>query len=411
MPCIRRCLLPSAARNRGFSLVELMVAITIGLIITIAVAQVFLQSQATYRVDEGLARAQENGRFAVEFVSRELRHAGYYGCRAARGKRDIKTEDGQFHGWDLYSAARFDITPMLAIPLNGIEAPGTAPGNTILAGATVPTAPAAASIATAAWGGPIAIPNGGILPGTDAITLLRINPVGIQLAPPFLDIPDFTSVFVDHSSAALSGLTAGDTLFMTDCKVGALFRVSQITTAGATDTLLHDASMNRCPNWLPPTRASGNAATANCTGFVMDPARAELSRLEFITYYIGVNSNNVPGLFMWRTGPDWVGPAQELVEGVENMQILYGEDTALNADGSRSPRSADRYVPASLVANWANVVSARIAFLVRSQNASLTGTEIGWDPTTFNLLGTTVGPINDTQRRRVFTTTVQLRNR
>ena len=70
----------SSMRMRGFSLVEVMVAITIGLIVLAAVAQIFATSRGTYRLEENLARVQESGRFAVEFLTRDLRMAGYAGC-------------------------------------------------------------------------------------------------------------------------------------------------------------------------------------------------------------------------------------------------------------------------------------------------------------------------------------------
>jgi prepilin-type N-terminal cleavage/methylation domain-containing protein len=64
----------------GFTLVELMVAVTIGLIILAAVSQIFVTSRLSYKLEENLARVQENGRFAMEFLSRDLRMAGYAGC-------------------------------------------------------------------------------------------------------------------------------------------------------------------------------------------------------------------------------------------------------------------------------------------------------------------------------------------
>src|SRR5436190_22011265 len=65
---------------RGLSLVELMVAITIGLIIMAAVSAVFVNSRANYTTQESLARLQENARIAINTVARDLRMAGYYGC-------------------------------------------------------------------------------------------------------------------------------------------------------------------------------------------------------------------------------------------------------------------------------------------------------------------------------------------
>ncbi|MFQ5936255.1 MAG: PilW family protein, partial [Acidiferrobacterales bacterium] len=76
----------------GFTLVELMVAVTIGLIILAALSQLFVSSRATYQVEEGLSRVQESGRIAMEFLTRDLRMAGYAGCLNVN-----KTMDTQFN--------------------------------------------------------------------------------------------------------------------------------------------------------------------------------------------------------------------------------------------------------------------------------------------------------------------------
>lgn len=61
----------------GLSLVELMVALVLGLVLMTGIIQVFLSSRQTYTTNEAMARMQENGRFALEFISRSARLAGY----------------------------------------------------------------------------------------------------------------------------------------------------------------------------------------------------------------------------------------------------------------------------------------------------------------------------------------------
>lgn len=74
------------ARSRGFSLVELMVALVITLILTAGIAQIFLGSKKSFNIQETLGRMQENGRYAIESISADLRRAGYWG-----GNADIST--------------------------------------------------------------------------------------------------------------------------------------------------------------------------------------------------------------------------------------------------------------------------------------------------------------------------------
>ncbi|MDO6452961.1 PilW family protein [Neptunomonas phycophila] len=67
----------------GFSLIELMVALVLGLVLMGAVVNSFLSSSQTYRVQEALSRSQESARFALEIIGQELRMAGFDNPRGA----------------------------------------------------------------------------------------------------------------------------------------------------------------------------------------------------------------------------------------------------------------------------------------------------------------------------------------
>jgi len=71
---------------RGFSMVELMVALVITLILLAGIGQIFLSSKKSYSIQDSLGRMQENGRYAMETVVADLRRAGYWG-----GNADINT--------------------------------------------------------------------------------------------------------------------------------------------------------------------------------------------------------------------------------------------------------------------------------------------------------------------------------
>jgi type IV pilus assembly protein PilW len=64
-------------KESGLTLVELMVAMTIGLFLVLVIATLFVGAKQTYRVQDNLARVQENGRFAMEMLGRNIRDAGY----------------------------------------------------------------------------------------------------------------------------------------------------------------------------------------------------------------------------------------------------------------------------------------------------------------------------------------------
>jgi type IV pilus assembly protein PilW len=101
-----------------------------------------------------------------------------------------------------------------------------------------------------------------------------------------------------------------------------------------------------------------------------------------------------------------LGPAQELVDGVEDMQILYG----LDGDGDRA---ADQYVTASAIAaaDWNQVVSIQINWLIQTTEDRLADQAtpyVLYDGSTASL--TPVTP-SDSRLRRVFSSTVAVRNR
>lgn len=108
-------------------------------------------------------------------------------------------------------------------------------------------------------------------------------------------------------------------------------------------------------------------------------------------YVIENSGSGQPALFVRVNG----GARQEIVEGVENMQILYGEDT--NGD-----RQADHYVEAS-PAVMDQVVSVRVSLLVRSFENNVTGEP---QPIDYN-----PAPPADRRLRQIFTETLTLRNR
>lgn len=69
-------------RQRGLSLIELMIAMVLGLLVVGGAIGVFLSNQQTYRATESLARVQENARVAFELMAREVREAAGNPCAA-----------------------------------------------------------------------------------------------------------------------------------------------------------------------------------------------------------------------------------------------------------------------------------------------------------------------------------------
>ena len=67
-------------RVAGFSLVELMISLALGSVVTMGVVQLFVANAETHRLLQGQSRLQESARFALDFIGRDVRKAGYRGC-------------------------------------------------------------------------------------------------------------------------------------------------------------------------------------------------------------------------------------------------------------------------------------------------------------------------------------------
>ena len=333
-------------RQSGLSLIELMVALTIGILLLLGTTSLFISNKRIYREQEEIGRMQENARYALEQLVRDIRMSVYSGCAD-----DISTVTNHLNGGS-------DDDALLSFA-NGIEGSENK-ANWAPSGST----------------GDVA----GMVAGSDAITVRYLDPTGTFLAE------EMAATTSNPVTTGSSGAAANDIVAVSDCSGADIFEVSQVSVVDGDDNLLHAAG------------ASGGASPGNVDQpltkrFGTD---AELMRVVTRRYFIGTGSNG-PALFM---AENYSG-SNELIEGVENMQILYGEDTTADS-------VADSFVTAAAVTNWDNVVSVQIALLMRTVEENF---DNDLDTRTYNLLGTNVDPTDDHRRRRIFTATVQIRNR
>lgn len=154
----------------------------------------------------------------------------------------------------------------------------------------------------------------------------------------------------------------------------------------------------RASDRITISKESVTGATTDCLG--QDVLPADVGNIITNTYFVGdVDADGQFDLYCLGSG----NPApQVLVEAVDNMQILYGEDR--NDDDS-----ADLYVNANNVIDWQRIMSVRIALLMSTVNPLRTGE---METETYQLLNTrTMGPfaIGENKIRRVFNRTVLVR--
>jgi len=338
---------------RGMTLVELMVSITIGLIILAAVSTLFVNSKRTYTAQDRQARLQENARFAMQFIIKDIRLVGYYGCLS-----DINTDT--VHSTLNGTGFQFDTQT----PIEGLEN---------AAGSWYPS-------------GNTSLPTG-INAGTDAITL-RMADVSsaVSLSNP---MPQPSAIL---QVTSITGVNPNDIIMISDCSSADLTQVT--ATNGSALTIQHNAGAGTNPGNM-------NGKAGDLSKSYAPPT----SIMKFITrrYYISNNPNGIPSLYR----DDNLGTPLELVEGIESLQILYGKDT----NGDKIP---DVYLKAGAsglqtATDWLSVKSVRIGIIARTVNTK--DTDI--DSAAYDVDGdgsTDFTAPGDHNKRRVFQTTVVLRN-
>jgi len=288
-------------KQQGLSLIELMIAIVISSLLMAGTIQIFVNNKQTYRVQEALSRLQENGRFAMQFLTRDIRMADFWGCAGSASKvtNRVQSADG---------------------------------------GITVP---------------PIDMGTGGVngtdntgLNGSDSITLQGAYGSGLSIASHNVNAASFSLNTVNH------GLVDGDLVLATDCNKADQFMITN-ANSGSTVTIVGNTGVahNNLEN-------SGKPALQYPEGDIL--------KVFNYGYTIKAGASGEPALFRSINSTD-----QELVEGIENMQIKYGEDT--DSDGT-----ANIYRDSGAVANMENVVSIRITLTARTleDNVSLSGGRI-----------------------------------
>ncbi len=354
-------------RSAGFSLVELLLALALGLVVVAGIVQLFVGNSQTSAIVNGQARLQENARFAFEFISRAARQAGYLGC-AHVPTNIVKNLNGPWNSVPEYNLTRI---------VDGYEANGD--------GTWTP------SIDTVPGGlvGNVNLPAGAIdtdviASGTDVVVFRNVQQPGQKLVQTLqpLGNPVITAPGGDP------GFGVGDVVLVANCEQAAMFRVTGIAVAGNEATVLRatggsffeNAAFVNSPNGTIP-------ATLSFLGRSYGP-EATIGAVESTYFFIAPsvrqdNRGNTPLALWQKVGA--AGPV-ELIQGIEDLQVLYGIDTTLN-DGVANP---NRYVPFdSVPLDVGQIVAVRATITVNSVDSV---TEDG------------------NRLRRTFSKTIQIRN-
>lgn len=344
-----RALQTPLRRNRGLSLIELMVALLISSIVVLGLVTLINAIGLANRTQDGLARLQENGRFALQRIASDVRLAGAQHC----SKDNVVTPIFAAGASSYVDPPRFSLTYFNAAATTG-NGPGMGPspgvpdptypnctgsncyamsprfmfmGHECDATNCVPALNAAnrginrlgtaiPALGTAA---------GQRARGADVITLRHFSTIGALVVDLRDFLPGAPNVEFDLQDDAavlaregFDTMAAGDPIWMSDCSNAMFLR----GTLNGTRTIRMTGNFDN--SGIMPVQVSTEFAGA---GTDADARAFHLpTSLRTVSYYLQLkNDPKAPGrLISALIRKVDAQPAQELVEGVERFDLLYG---------------------------------------------------------------------------------------
>jgi len=347
----------SKPSQKGVTLVELMISMVITMIIMAGVVQVMVDNRQKFKLNDELSYIQENARFALDELGRDLRMAGFSGCGATTHVANVV----QGAGTDFYDG--FGLGGW-----DGAEA-----------SADFPTEfrDDLWSVNTAA--------------SPDAVVIKRVNS------------DDSFPVTEEGNNASAAVLKLGGdhdvqpgTIMVVvgpDCTQAVIFQNTQTNNSNNAEQLQFNTGNSVSPGNCIKAYAIGTMTCGTLPSPVPTkkiPKGSMVMSFSSQAYYIGASSidASIPSLYRERVieaSNAATTTAEELLIGVENMQLVYGVDTDATADGV-----ANRYLDADEIdgagnREWERVVSVRIDLLLRSLDPIWNeDTDFTFDATTYS---------------------------
>lgn len=351
-----------STRQVGASLIELMIAMFIGLILVATIGNAYVGAKQGFHTLNALSRIQEGARYAFEFMGNETRMAGYTGGPANGGTNVVNDPPS---GWNPGLKHLFgDEGDTTRAPLIGLD--DTAPANVCTTANTSPC-----------------------YRQGDVLTVVHADNEN-EYALTDHTVPDFT-LSCWPGAVGCSTVTPpapGDIFVVSDYTHSAVFQISTVNSGART--------VSHATGVATPDNSGTNL------GVFSGPITArKLYRLKGVSFYIGTNPAGEPALYRHRlshTGTAANATSEELVEGVENMQIMYGvdwddtDDNNRDVNGNYTGRFVHAYWTAAQVsagtdgvnnlpgganvqARWSRVFSVRIDLtMVSRQDQSIAST-------------------------------------
>lgn len=337
----------------GFSLIEFMIAMMLGLILILGISQYFLSSRQVSQVNDNLNEFSDYSKFISSRLSQELRMVDYAGVLKTPPTNLLKNaSDLQY---DFLTGIRgYNNIQQNTLPTeisSYLDLDPVNQSDILVLHSTYDVTPVPLSADST----------------TDSLTISTINGSSRGCA----------------SGTAHSGICTGDIALISDFTKSKVFQVSSISNSGE---ITHTAS-----------GAPGNDTTAWSDSDLQFDTTAEVMPLRTIVYYLA-SENGVTGLYRKENGET----SQLIIPNVSNFQVKYGVDT----DGDKS---VNEYKDANNIADWSSVLSVRVALLLASSNDHLSSEHQTNIPEPFLLDGSTTATDYRLYRQLLFTTTIRNR--
>lgn len=292
-------------QHAGFSLVELLVAMGLGVLLMLGVITVFDSTREGSRVQEAMASVQDTGRMAMDFISRDFRNADFSGCVNDKSR------------------------------VQNLVAGGNADVNQFFNNGGITGVASASSLTRTNSAGEVK----NVVDGSSTVRIVGAQPACDGITSIDSSAADEDDPLTFRTSCAID---PGTVLLVSNCRFGDIF----VKTNAATDTTIEHTT-------TPVNGVSNTSALFQTTYREEAQVLAPFVR----EYFLSANSRGGNSLYRLDNGE-----FQELVPNVENFRVVYGYDTDNPADGAAD--SFDDNPP-----DMAQVVSARIELTVRSNNA------------------------------------------
>ena len=345
---------------RGFSLVEIMIGLTLGIILSIGIITVYLAQKNIYKTNVSQASIQNAESAIAQLITPTIRSAGFGGCNT------LLTALSNLNAGGPPPLGTLSTTPSMVM---GYGATAGSP-------MTITQTNAANSANANNWSPSLATSSltGNVQATSDVLIVLGgkpgSQPVGVTAAT-----ASSNSVTLQNTT----GISVGQFGAVSDCSKTSIFAIT--TVAGSTVT---------------HASAIGALTNANNVLLVNYSIGAQFVPLSQTAFFVANDPGGQSSLMRATLNAGGTWTFQSLVPGVDTMKVLYG----IGSNGVLT-----QYVSANAVSNWGQVYAIRIGFLIEGQQGSETS-----PPTQFTVLGTTVNVPADNRLRHVYEMTINIRN-